>query len=66
MSKYNMTMIALGLSGELKKYNIAANSLWPKTTIATAAVRNLPGGESLMKMSRYAGNNFRCCFLYFK
>ncbi len=52
MSKYNMTMIALGLSGELKKYNIAANSLWPKTTIATAAVRNLPGGESLMKMSR--------------
>ncbi|MEP6948272.1 MAG: NAD(P)-dependent oxidoreductase [Ginsengibacter sp.] len=53
MSKYNMTMIALGLSGELKKYNIAANSLWPKTTIATAAVRNLPFGENLMKMSRY-------------
>jgi citronellol/citronellal dehydrogenase len=52
MSKYNMTMIALGLSGELKKYNIAANSLWPKTTIVTAAVRNLPGGESLVKMSR--------------
>ena len=52
MSKYNMTMIALGLSGELKKYNIAANSLWPKTTIATAAVRNLPGGENLIKMSR--------------
>ncbi|MES1226904.1 MAG: SDR family oxidoreductase, partial [Bacteroidota bacterium] len=37
MSKYNMTMIALGLSAELKKYNIAANALWPKTTIATAA-----------------------------
>jgi citronellol/citronellal dehydrogenase len=52
MSKYNMTMIALGLSVELKKYNIAANSLWPKTTIATAAVRNLPGGENLIKMSR--------------
>jgi citronellol/citronellal dehydrogenase len=52
MSKYNMTMIALGLSGELKKYNIAANSLWPKTTIATAAVRNLLGGETLIKMSR--------------
>ena len=52
MSKYNMTMIALGLSGELKKFNIAANSLWPKTTIATAAVRNLPGGENLIKMSR--------------
>lgn len=52
MSKYNMTMISLGLSGELKKYNIAANSLWPKTTIATAAVRNLLGGETLIKMSR--------------
>jgi citronellol/citronellal dehydrogenase len=53
ISKYNMTMIAMGLSGELKKYNIAANSLWPRTTIATAAVRNLPGGENLMKMSRF-------------
>ena len=52
MSKYNMTMIAIGLSGELKKYNIAANTLWPKTTIATAAVRNLLGGEVLIKMSR--------------
>ena len=52
MSKYDMTMIALGLSGELKKYNIAANCLWPKTTIATAAVRNLLGGETLMQMSR--------------
>lgn len=52
ISKYNMTMIALGLAGELKKYNIASNSLWPKTTIATAAVRNLLGGEALIKMSR--------------
>ncbi len=52
MSKYNMTMIALGLSGELKKYNIAANTLWPRTTIATAAVRNLLGGETLIQMSR--------------
>src|SRR5665647_242750 len=52
MSKYSMTMIAIGLSGELKKFNIAANTLWPKTTIATAAVRNLLGGEALIKMSR--------------
>ena len=52
ISKYNMTMIALGLSAELKKYNIAANTLWPKTTIATAAVKNLLGGEALMNMSR--------------
>ncbi|HMI77478.1 MAG TPA: NAD(P)-dependent oxidoreductase [Ferruginibacter sp.] len=52
ISKYDMTMIALGLSAELKKYNIAANTLWPRTTIATAAVQNLLGGEMLMKMSR--------------
>lgn len=52
ISKYNMTMIALGLAAELKKYNIAANTLWPKTTIATAAVKNLLGGDALVKMSR--------------
>ncbi len=52
MSKYNMSMIAYGLSEELKKYKVAANTLWPKTTIATAAVQNLLGGEILMKMSR--------------
>jgi citronellol/citronellal dehydrogenase len=54
ISKYNMSMIALGLSAELKKYHIAANALWPRTTIATAAVNNLLGGEMLMKMSRTA------------
>ena len=52
ISKYNMTMIALGLAAELKKYNVAANTLWPKTTIATAAVQNLLGGQMLMNMSR--------------
>ncbi len=52
ISKSNMSMIALGLSAELKKFSIAANTLWPKTTIATAAVKNLLGGEALMNMSR--------------
>lgn len=52
ISKYDMTMITLGLAEELKKYNIAANTLWPRTTIATAAVQNLLGGDMLMKMSR--------------
>ena len=52
ISKYNMSMIALGLAAELKKYNIAVNALWPRTTIATAAVNNLLGGEMLMNMSR--------------
>jgi citronellol/citronellal dehydrogenase len=52
ISKYDMTMIAIGLAAELKKYNIAANTLWPRTTIATAAVQNLLGGDALMNMSR--------------
>ncbi len=52
ISKYNMSMIAYGLAAELKQYRVAANTLWPKTTIATAAVNNLLGGEMLMKMSR--------------
>ncbi|MEO6454522.1 MAG: NAD(P)-dependent oxidoreductase [Ginsengibacter sp.] len=53
MAKYNMTMIALGLAEELKDYRIASNSLWPKTTIATAAIKNLLGGDTLIKMSRH-------------
>jgi len=53
MAKYNMTMIALGLAEEFKKYKIASNALWPKTTIATAAVQNLLGGDTLIKMSRH-------------
>jgi len=53
MAKYNMSMIALGLAEELKKYSIASNALWPRTTIATAAVKNLLGGEALIKMSRH-------------
>ncbi len=52
MSKYGMSMVIMGLAQELKKDNIAANALWPKTTIATAAVKNLLGGEALMQMSR--------------
>jgi citronellol/citronellal dehydrogenase len=52
ITKYNMTLITLGLAEELKKYNIAANAIWPKTTIATAAVQNLLGGDALIKMSR--------------
>ncbi len=52
LSKYNMTMLALGWSEEFKQYGIASNALWPRTTIDTAAVRNLLGGEALVKMSR--------------
>lgn len=52
LSKFGMSMITLGLAEELRKDNIAVNSLWPRTTIATAAVRNILGGEELIRKSR--------------
>jgi citronellol/citronellal dehydrogenase len=52
ITKFSMSMMTLGWAGELRKDGIAANSLWPKTTIDTAAVRNLLGGDMLAKMSR--------------
>jgi citronellol/citronellal dehydrogenase len=54
MSKYGMSMIVLGLAEELKPSRIAVNALWPQTTIATAAVKNLLGGDFLMQRSRTA------------
>jgi citronellol/citronellal dehydrogenase len=52
MAKYGMSMCVLGHAEELKGDGIAVNALWPRTTIATAAVNNLLGGETLMSMSR--------------
>ena len=52
ISKYGMSMIITGLAEELRQYKIAANALWPKTTIATAAVQNLLGGDFLIQKSR--------------
>ncbi|MFZ9387557.1 MAG: SDR family oxidoreductase [Chitinophagaceae bacterium] len=52
LTKYSMSMMTLGWARELAKYRIAANSLWPRTTIDTAAVRNLLGGTMLANMSR--------------
>jgi len=52
MSKYGMSMCVLGHSEEFKDYGIGVNALWPKTTIDTAAVRNLLGGEAMAKQSR--------------
>ena len=52
MSKYGMSMIVLGLAEELKQHKIAVNALWPRTTIATAAVQNLLGGDFIIQKSR--------------
>jgi citronellol/citronellal dehydrogenase len=52
IAKYGMSMCVLGLSAELKGAGIAVNALWPRTTIATAAVGNLLGGDAMMRASR--------------
>ena len=52
IAKYGMSLAVLGLADELAKDGIAVNALWPRTTIATAAVNNLLGGDTLMRMSR--------------
>ena len=52
ISKFSMSMMTLGWAKEFEKHGIAANSLWPVTTIATSAVRNILGGEMLISRSR--------------
>lgn len=52
ITKYNMSMMAIGWAAELSSSGIASNALWPVTTIATAAVKNLLGGDYLMQHSR--------------
>ncbi len=51
MSKYGMSMCMLGMAEEFRHHGIAFNALWPRTTIATAAIEML-GGQALMKASR--------------
>jgi citronellol/citronellal dehydrogenase len=52
MAKFGMSLCVLGMAEELKPLGIAVNALWPRTTIATAAVRNLLGGEDAIKKCR--------------
>jgi citronellol/citronellal dehydrogenase len=52
MTKYGMSLCVLGMAEELKSAGIAVNALWPRTVIATAAVRNLLGGEEAIRGSR--------------
>src|SRR3974390_310854 len=48
IAKYGMSMCVLGFSAELKDAGVAVNALWPRTTIATAAVGNLLGGAPML------------------
>ena len=52
VAKFNMSVWVLGMSAEFAEQAVAFNALWPRTTIATAAVRNLLGGESMAEASR--------------
>lgn len=51
MAKFGMSLVVLGLAGELRG-KVAVNALWPRTTIATAAIKNLLGGDIMMRRSR--------------
>lgn len=51
MAKFGMSLVVLGLAGETRG-KIGVNALWPRTTIATAAVKNILGGDQLMRSSR--------------
>ena len=52
LSKMGMTMLTLGLAADEAEAGIAANCLWPRTLIATAAVQNLLGGDEAMRRAR--------------
>jgi citronellol/citronellal dehydrogenase len=52
IAKFGMSLVALGLAGELRSKGIAVNALWPRVIIATAAIKNLLGGERAMRMTR--------------
>jgi citronellol/citronellal dehydrogenase len=52
VAKYGMTLTALGLAAELGEAGVASNTLWPRTLVATAAVRNLLGGSGAIARAR--------------
>ncbi|WP_411721538.1 SDR family oxidoreductase [Mycetocola sp.] len=52
LAKYGMSLATLGFAAEFARDGIAANTLWPRTTIKTAAVGNILGGEALLARSR--------------
>ncbi len=51
MAKYGMSLCVLGMAGEFRG-QVGVNALWPRTTIATAAIKNVLGGEAMMRTSR--------------
>jgi citronellol/citronellal dehydrogenase len=52
IAKYGMSLCVLGFAGEFRGRGIAVNALWPRTTIGTAAIRNIVGGDAMVQASR--------------
>jgi citronellol/citronellal dehydrogenase len=52
MAKFGMSMCVLGMAGEFREQGVAVNALWPRTAIATAAIKNLLGGDEMINRSR--------------
>lgn len=52
IAKYGMSLCVLGMAKEFEPFGIAVNALWPRTAIATAAVKNVLGGDDLIAKSR--------------
>jgi citronellol/citronellal dehydrogenase len=52
LAKYSMSVYAWAMAAEFRDKGIAFNCLWPRTGIATAAIRNVLGGDEGMKACR--------------
>ena len=52
MAKFGMSLCVLGMAAEFKEEGVAVNALWPRTAVATAAIKNALGGDSIMNISR--------------
>jgi citronellol/citronellal dehydrogenase len=52
MAKFGMSLCVLGMAEEFKEEGVAVNALWPRTAVATAAIKNALGGDSIMNISR--------------
>ena len=53
MAKFGMSLCVLGMAEEFKDEGVAVNALWPRTAIATAAIKNALGGDEVMNISRF-------------
>ncbi|KRX10153.1 hypothetical protein PPERSA_08556 [Pseudocohnilembus persalinus] len=52
MAKFGMSMCVLGMAHEFQSEGISVNALWPRTAIATSAVKYALGGDESIRKSR--------------